>query len=438
MRVRIAGGGLAGVEAAYQLLIRGIPVDMYEMRPDIQTPVHKTGRLAELVCSNSLKSEDETTSQGLLKKEMSLLNSIVLASAIKTRVPAGSALAVDRDAFSKNIEQILHSFDGFRLFRQEIVDIRPYDIIATGPLSSNKISNCIMRSFNASKLYFYDAVSPIVTRESIDMDNAFYGSRYEKGTPDYINCPLNKDQYEQFVSEMVKADKVILKDFEKKEIFNKCMPIEEMAKKGIDTLRFGPLRPVGFAKQAHELPYAIVQLRKEDNYDNLYNLVGFQTNLKFREQKRIFGLIPALRNAEFARFGVMHKNIYIQSPGVISPYLNSISDGRIFFAGQILGVEGYMESSLMGIVAGINMGRLVNEKELVSFPLDTLTGALTNYISCYSGNFQPMPATFELLKTRISIKDKKQRKKAYFERSVKLMSEYIAAKRINEDIKTQP
>ncbi len=434
MKVRVIGGGLAGVEAAYQLLIRGIEVDMYEMRPVLNTPIHKTSNLAELVCSNSLKSEDISTAQGLLKKEMSMLNSLVIQAAFNAKVPAGNALAVDREEFSKFIEKKLKSFKNFNLIREEVKEIKPLDIIATGPLSSNAICEAIINLLDIKKLYFYDAVSPIITKDSIDFSKAFYGSRYNKGGDDYINCPLNKDEYYIFCNELISAKKVILKDFEKKEIFSACMPIEEMARKGVDSLRFGPLRPVGFYEQVLEKPWAIVQLRKEDNYDELYNLVGFQTNLTFKEQRRVFGLIPALKNAVFVRYGVMHKNIYINSPGNININLSVINNPSIFFAGQILGVEGYMESALTGIIAGINMAKHINQLPSIDLSLDTISGALVNYVANYKGDFQPMPAIFDLFITKIKTKDKKARKLEYSKRAIELLSKQIFEQKINDDI----
>lgn len=434
MKVRVIGGGLAGIEAAYQLLIRGITVDLYEMRPVLNTPIHMTPFLAELVCSNSLKSEDISTAQGLLKKEMSMLNSLVIKAAHFSKVPAGSALAVDRIKFSKFIEAKLASFDRFSLIREEVKEIQPFDIVATGPLSSSSICSNIVNLLGVEKLYFYDAVSPIITKDSIDFTKAFYGSRYNKGTDDYINCPLNEKEYYLFCDELINAKTVILKNFEKRETFSGCMPIEEMARKGLDSLRFGPLRPVGFYNQVKEKPWGIVQLRKEDNYDELYNLVGFQTNLTFTEQRRVFGLIPALKNADFVRYGVMHRNTYIKSPGNISSNLNFIKDERIFFAGQILGVEGYMESSIMGIIAGINMARYINKKPYIKFSKDTLSGALLDYVSNYKGDYQPMPVNFELFENKITIKDKKARKLAYSNRAMELINQHIVEQKINDDI----
>ncbi|MFI3229581.1 MAG: methylenetetrahydrofolate--tRNA-(uracil(54)-C(5))-methyltransferase (FADH(2)-oxidizing) TrmFO, partial [Bacillota bacterium] len=351
IKIKVIGGGLAGVEAAYQLLKAGFAVDMYEMRPVKMTPAHKTAGLGELVCSNSLKSTEFSGAQGLLKAEMRLMNSLVLKVAEATKVPAGNALAVDREAFSKGLEEELRSFSSFNLIKEECTEITDYTIVATGPLTSEAMCEKIAELHGGEYLHFYDAVAPIVTKESIDMDRAFFQSRYDKGEADYLNCYMNKEEYDNFVTELVSADRVILKKFEKGDIFEGCMPVEVMAGRGHEALRFGPLKPVGLGRHLPERPYAIVQLRMEDNYDSLYNLVGFQTNLTFKEQKRVFGLIPALKNAEFVRYGVMHRNTYMNSPKLLTEHYSLKTNGAIFFAGQMTGVEGYMESAMSGLIA---------------------------------------------------------------------------------------
>ncbi|MBR2349645.1 MAG: methylenetetrahydrofolate--tRNA-(uracil(54)-C(5))-methyltransferase (FADH(2)-oxidizing) TrmFO [Clostridia bacterium] len=423
--VRIIGGGLAGCEAAYQLLKRGYSVELYEMRPVKNTPAHKTEGLAELVCSNSLKSEDVTTSQGLLKKEMSLFGSLILECADKARVPAGGALAVDREVFSREVERRLNEFDGFKLVREEVTEIGTEVIVASGPLTSEKLSESIIKLTGADKLYFYDAVAPIVTLESVDKEKSFWSARYNKGTDDYLNCPMSKDEYDAFYDALVNAQTVILKEFEKREIFEGCMPVEVMAKRGVDALRFGPLRPVGIFGENGERYYAVVQLRKEDNYDSLVNLVGFQTNLTFGEQKRVFSMIPALHDAEFVRYGVMHRNTYINSPAALTESFNLKSDKSVFFAGQITGVEGYMESTMSGLIAGINMARYLDGKEPLDLPETSLCGSLSRYVANCKSNFQPMHVSFALLPPLDGKTKKQDRKAKYSERAINDLTAYL-------------
>lgn len=417
--IKIIGGGLAGVEASYQLLKKGFSVNLYEMRPVKQTSIHKTARLGELVCSNSLKSIDENTCQGLLKYELNLLDSLILKTAYDCQVPAGGALAVDREAFSMEIEKRLAKFNNIKIIREECTDIDDFTIVASGPLTSEKLSKEISSLLGEDHLHFYDAVAPIIDAESIDMQNAFFYGRYNKGGDDYLNCPLNKKQYYEFVENLINAERVILKDFEKKDIFNACMPIEEMAKKGEDTLRFGPLRPVGiYHPETNVRPFAVVQLRKEDNYNKLYNIVGFQTNLKFGEQKRVFGLIPALKNAEFIRYGVMHRNTYINAPKVLENTFAMKYNNSIFFAGQISGVEGYLESAMSGLFAGLNMARFCQGKELIIPSENTACGSLMRYISCENKNFQPMHVSYALMPELTErFKDKAKRKEEYSRRA---------------------
>lgn len=423
--VKIVGGGLAGCEAAYQLLKRGYNVELYEMRPVRNTPAHKTEGLAELVCSNSLKSEDGTTSQGLLKNEMKLLGSLILECAEVARVPAGGALAVDREIFSREVERRLNEFEAFKLIREEVTGINDNVIIATGPLTSDALTENILRLTGADKLYFYDAVAPIVTLESVDKDKSFWSARYGKGSDDYLNCPMSKEEYDLFYNALVNAQTVLLKDFEKREIFEGCMPVEVMAKRGVDALRFGPLRPVGIHGENGEKYYAVVQLRKEDNYDSLVNLVGFQTNLTFPEQKKVFSLIPALHDAEFVRYGVMHRNTYINSPAVLDSSFALKEHPSIFFAGQITGVEGYMESTMSGLLAGINMARYIENKKPLSLPETTMCGSLSNYVATCRSNFQPMHVSFALLPPLDGKVKKHERKAKYAERAIEDLKQYI-------------
>ncbi|MBO5773480.1 MAG: methylenetetrahydrofolate--tRNA-(uracil(54)-C(5))-methyltransferase (FADH(2)-oxidizing) TrmFO [Clostridia bacterium] len=423
--VKIIGGGLAGCEAAYQLLKKGYEVELYEMRPVNNTAAHKTEGLAELVCSNSLKSEDGTTSQGLLKNEMKLFGSLILECAEVARVPAGGALAVDRNIFSQEVERRLNEFKGFKLIREEVKEIGDDVIVATGPLTSDALCENILKLTGADKLYFYDAVAPIVTLESVDKEKSFWSARYGKGSDDYLNCPMSKEEYDAFYDALVNAQTVVLKDFEKREIFEGCMPVEVMAKRGVDALRFGPLRPVGIWGENGERYYAVVQLRKEDNYDSLVNLVGFQTNLTFGEQKKVFSMIPALHDAEFVRYGVMHRNTYINSPAVLNEDFSLKENPTIFFAGQITGVEGYMESTMSGLIAGINMARKLSGKDTMSLPETTLMGSLSRYVSNCRSNFQPMHVSFALLPPMEGKTKKNERKAKYAERAICDLRKYL-------------
>jgi methylenetetrahydrofolate--tRNA-(uracil-5-)-methyltransferase len=417
--IKVIGGGLAGVEASYQLLKRGYNVDLYEMRPTVKTPIHKTKNLAELVCSNSLKSNDINTSQGLLKYELTQMDSIVMKIAMSCQVPAGGALAVDREQFSLEIEKELLKFSNLHILREECIDIDDYTIIASGPLTSDRLGGKIAELLGETELHFYDAVAPIVTAESVDMESAFFAGRYNKGGDDYLNCPLSKTEYYEFVENLINADRVILKDFEKKEIFSACMPVEEMARRGIDSLRFGPLKPVGIYNPiTNERPFAVVQLRKEDNYNKCYNLVGFQTNLKFGEQARVFGLIPALKKAEFVRYGVMHRNTYINAPKVLDNTFSMKENNSIFFAGQISGVEGYLESAMSGLYSGINMARICEGKEAIVPPDTTACGSLMRYISIDNKSFQPSHVSYAIMPELDEVvRDKKKRKEEYSKRA---------------------
>ncbi len=458
--ILVIGGGLAGCEAALQISKRGIKVKLYEMKPVKYSPAHSNEDLAEIVCSNSFKSNLLTNACGLLKEELRRLGGELIPIADSVSIPSGQALAVDREKFAEKVTEAVENNKNIEVIRKEITEI-PKDkivIIATGPLTSEDLSKKIIELTGKDKLYFFDAAAPIVEKDSIDMNIAFYGNRYEQErsldesiedwiarkkncyedkNSGYINLPMNKEEYEKFVYELINAEVVTLHDFEKKEIFEGCMPIEIMAKRGIDTLRFGPLKPVGFTDiRTGKRPYAVIQLRQDNTEGNLFNIVGFQTNLKYGEQKRVFSLIPGLENAKFAKYGVMHRNTFINSPDCLDSTYNMKKNRNIFFAGQITGVEGYVESIASGFVAGINACTLFNiyneldkynneiiEKEYESrkivFSKETVIGALSNYISVPKENFQPMNANFGILpELPNKIKDKKERYGKLAERSL--------------------
>ena len=423
---------MAGCEAAMQIAARGIEVHLYEMKPAKKSPAHKSDMFGELVCSNSLKAMRLESAAGLLKEEMRRLNSFLMKCADKCRVPAGGALAVDRDEFSKLVTDGIKNQPNIKVINQEITEI-PNDavtIIATGPLTSDRLAESVKQSFGGS-LSFFDAAAPIVTAESIDKEFAFCASRYDRGgEDDYINCPMNKAEYEIFYNALVNAERAPLHDFDvnNPKVYEGCMPVEVMAQRGENTLRFGPMKPVGLVdpKTGHR-PWAVLQLRKENSSGTMYNLVGFQTNLKFPEQKRVFSLIPALHNAEFVRFGVMHRNTFINSPQVLNSDYSVKENKFLFFAGQITGVEGYMESAASGIVAGINACRVLQGGKLLSFPKETMIGALSDYISDRSvKKFQPMGANFGILpELENRPRDKKERGAAYSKRALDILDEYI-------------
>ena len=417
-KIKIIGGGLAGTEAAYQLAKRGVSVELYEMRPQKFSPAHKSNGLAELVCSNSLKSTEITTSAGLLKAEMKLMDSIIIKAAEASSIPSGTALAVDRQAFSQTVEQLLQEFDNISVIRKEVEKIEDFTIVACGPLPSDGLVKAIKEITKAENLYFYDAVAPIVSLDSIDMRYAFWGSRYNKGKADYLNCLLDKEQYRIFVNELKNAKRVQLKEFENRDLFSACLPIEVLAQRGEDALRFGPLRPVGLAADDGRRGYAIVQLRKEDNFNKLCNLVGFQTNLTFPEQERVFRSIPALSSAEFVRYGVMHRNTFINSPLLLDNGLRLWHNKNIFFAGQITGVEGYIESALSGLLAGISFAAQLDNKDMFLPPETTLSGSLLRFISTKQKDFQPMHASFSLLSALDGKVAKNERKAAYAARAL--------------------
>lgn len=413
--VKIIGGGLAGCEAAYQLLKRGYAVEMFEMRPTTETGAHKTSSLAELVCSNSLKSVDPETASGLLKDELKQMDCLLLDLAYKAKVEAGGALAVDRQLFSRLIEDKLFSYKNFKLIRQEVTALPDEPtVICTGPLTSESLSKAFREKFG-SGFYFFDAISPIVS--GIDMHHAFWGGRYGKGG-DYLNLFMDKEEYLNFYRNLVTAETVKLKDFEGKEVFEGCMPIEVMAKRGEDAIRFGPLKPVGLSHpETGKKYYAIVQLRKENLKGDCFNMVGFQTNLTFKEQKRVFSLIPALHDAEFLRYGVMHKNTYINAPKILDKGFRLKGDTPVYIGGQLSGVEGYVESIMSGLIAAVNLHRELEGKEAIVPPYTTISGALCAHTTTATSNYQPMNANFGIL-PHIECKDKKNRKKEYYQRAM--------------------
>ncbi len=439
MKANVIGAGLAGCEAAYQLAKRGIKVKLYEMKPIKRTPAHKSDLFAELVCSNSLKAARVASAAGMLKEEMRMLDSLLMKCADKCTVPAGGALAVDRDIFSKLVTDEIKKNPNIEVIYEEIdsIDFSEPTVIATGPLTSEALSNTISEKFGSS-LSFFDAAAPIVKADSIDMTSAFFASRYGKGDgDDYINCPMNKAEYEVFYNELINAERAPLHDFDvnNPKVYEGCMPVEVMAQRGVDTLRFGPMKPVGLTDPATgHRPWAVLQLRRENSQGTMYNLVGFQTNLKFPEQKRVFGLIPALKNAEFCRYGVMHRNTFINSPTLLNGDYSLKTNRNLFFAGQLTGVEGYMESASSGLMAGINCARLINGKETVVLPETSMIGALSRYISDETVvNFQPMGANMGVLpELKDRPRDKKLRAEAYANRGIEEINKYIEELNLND------
>ena len=442
--VIVIGGGLAGSEATWQLVKRGLSVRLYEMRPRKFSPAHKTEKLGELVCSNSLRSKELTSAVGLLKEEMRRLRSLIMEAALKSEVPAGKALAVDRERFAKYITEQLSAHPRVEIVREEVTRIPEEGvvIVATGPLTSEALAEDLKRYTGEDYFHFYDAIAPIVYADSINWDKVFIADRYDPdGQGAYVNCPLTKEEYERFVEELLKAEKVPLKDFERPKYFEGCLPIEVMAERGRETLRYGPMKPVGLVDpRTGKEPYAVVQLRPENKEGTLYNLVGFQTKLTYPEQKRIFRMIPGLEEAEFARLGSIHRNSFVCAPKVLEKTLQLKKEPRIFLAGQISGVEGYVESTAMGLLAGLNAGRLSRQRKLLVPPRPTAHGALVHYITeADPKNFQPMNINWGLFppldlppkkKKRLP---KRERFRLMAERALKALEEWIITEGVLED-----
>src|SRR5215831_16528048 len=433
--IKIIGAGLAGCEAAWQCARRGVEVELYEMRPAKPTPAHQTGKFAELVCSNSLKSESENTAPWLLKEEMRRAGALLIEIARETAVPAGHALAVDRQAFAAKVTQAISADHNIKTVREEVTRIDEHDgltVVATGPLTSDALSQEIARLTGSDHLYFYDSISPIVEADSIDIERVYFAARYGKGTADYINCPFTKDEYERFVDGLTAAQSVEGHDWEKLNYFEGCLPIEEIARRGRETLRFGPMKPVGLDDpRTGKRPYAVVQLRRENLRADSYNLVGFQNHLKFGEQARVLRLIPGLENAKFLRYGQIHRNTYINAPSLLSELLSLKQHPNVFFAGQISGVEGYTESIAMGMLVGIHVARMAKGLAGIPPPRETALGSLAHYL-CHAEvkNFQPANITFDLLPqldevTRRKVRDKKLRHKIVCEKALEALASWL-------------
>lgn len=429
--VTVVGAGLAGSEAAWQLAQRGIQVRLYEMRPQVTTPAHETGHFAELVCSNSLGSVLETSAGGVLKMELERLDSLIIRTAKEHLVPAGGALAVDRELFAQAVTERLQNHPKIEIINEECTAIpEGVAVIATGPLTSPRLTEALKEITRSENLYFYDAAAPIVLGESVDYDKGFWGARYGKGTADYFNCPLTKEEYEEFVEALVTAEEAPLHEGDLGEedltVFEGCMPIEVMARRGKDALRYGPFKPVGLTDPEGKRPYAVLQLRLENTEATLFNLVGCQTRLKWGEQNRVFQLIPALRSAEFVRYGVMHRNTFINSPKVLNASFQCKDEQRIFLAGQLTGVEGYVESTASGLLAGINAARFALGQEVLAMPRETMLGSLAHYIAAADpGHFQPMNANFGILPVLDPpVRGKKDRKLAYAKRALDTLESF--------------
>ena len=432
-KVKVIGGGLAGSEAALQLAKRGIDVELYEMRPKKSTGAHVGSDFAEFVCSNSLGSSDVTNASGLLKKEMETLGGELIKIAYECSVPAGNALAIDRTLFSSKVTEKIIQNEHITIINDEVEEIPEGNVIvASGPLTSDKLSESIKSFTKEEHLHFFDAIAPIIEKDSINFDVAFYASRYDKGEASYINCPMNKEQYEKFYNYLINAPKIELKEFEKKaKFFESCLPVEVLASRGVDTLRFGPMKPVGLVdKRTGEENYAVVQLRQDNSAKTLYNIVGFQTNLKWGAQKELVSLIPGLENANIMRYGVMHRNTFINSPELLNPSLQTRARKDLFFSGQITGTEGYTESIASGLLAGINMARHINGEELLVLPTETMLGALTNYItSPVQKHFQPINSNWAIVKEmdipKKIRKNKKEKNKILSDRALEVLSNVI-------------
>ena len=425
-QVTVVGAGLAGSEAAWQLAKRGIRVRLLEMKPEKMTPAHVSADFAELVCSNSFRSDELANAVGLLKEELRRLDSLIMRCADANRVPAGGALAVDRVNYAKMVTEAIRGEPNIEVVEGEVTEIPEGEvIIASDPLTSDALSEAIARRCPDSDLHFYDAAAPIVTFDSIDMDSAFFASRYNRGTPDYINCPMTQGEYQAFWQELINAQQAPVHGFDDSGVFEGCMPVEVMARRGEDTLRFGPMKPVGLADpRSGEEAYAVVQLRKDNAEGTLYNIVGFQTHLRFPEQKRVFSMIPALKNAEYVRYGVMHRNTFLNSPGLLDRYYRLISEPRISFAGQMTGVEGYVESCASGMLVGIETARRILGQPPVDFPQETAIGALGLYISggSVSGNFQPMNINFGIVAPLgYRVKGKRNKNEAISQRALEVI-----------------
>lgn len=423
---RVIGAGLAGCEAAWYLAEHGVEVELVEQKPKIRSQAHTSDEFCELVCSNSLKSDDVYGNAcGLLKEEMRLLGSITMEAAQRTRVPAGGALAVDREKFSNYVTEKLCRHPNVHIVCREQTSLPESGIVATGPLTDGALYAAISQRFGGG-LHFYDATAPVVTAESVDLDAAFTADRYGRGTGDYINCPMNKEEYESFVAALLAAEKVTLKDFEKREIFEGCMPVEVMASRGRDTLRFGTFKPVGLEDETGRRPYAALQLRRENAEGTLLGLVGCQTNLKFGEQKRVFSLIPALKNAEFVRYGVMHRNTYLDAPRVLECDFSVKGQPELFFAGQITGVEGYVESAMSGMLAAMHCLRRLQGKDTIVPKDSCVMGALSRYVATENKHFQPMNANYGILRG-LDVRDKKEKKRLMAERALREIEAFRAA-----------
>ena len=431
MKVKVIGAGLAGSEAAWQLANRGIDVELYEMKPHKMSPAHHSPNFAELVCSNSLRGDRLENAVGLLKDELRRVGSLILQCAEATRVEAGGALAVDREGFAAMVTEKIRNHPNITVIDEEVTEVPEGPvIIATGPLTSDALSEAIGKYFGETDyLHFFDAAAPLVTAESIDMNEAWWQSRYDRGTPDYINCAMNREQYEAFMKELVSAEEAEVHGFEDKNVFEGCMPVEVMARRGFETLRYGPLKPVGLTDpKTGKEPYAVVQLRQDNAAKSVFNLVGFQTHLKFGEQKRVFSMIPALRNAEFVRYGVMHQNTFLQSPKLLDRYYADRRNPMVAFAGQMTGVEGYVESTASGYLAAVAMAAKVQGREIPDFPKTTAIGALGLYISDSSiENFQPMNVNFSIIQPlEKRIKKKAEKNLAIANRSLEVIDAMVA------------